>query len=268
VPLNLLHPGDPDFRPEGCRTLHDLTCFAHQKAMEEMFSGALEAGRRRGLGLLLQTPIPLEVRLIDMDGPAAEQDGRRTVAVDDLRSAPLKAFWKGVEGEGWPAHARPVNLSGFVSVLTTQMGTGSRQEFAETSFALLSAQYMLLSLHLGYHFTTFESLCTPEPGKNYIRMQLKGGGASADRRARRIRLVMELLSRMGFEHASRGDFLDSSLSYVDEATITDRLQLLGRLTMLTKQLDMALSNDRITEWYAEDFARKLGLQDAQGGRRT
>ena len=231
-----------------------------------MFSGALEAGRRRGLGLLLGTPIPLEVRLIDMDGPAAEQDGRRTVAVDDLRSVPLKAFWKGVEEEGWPAHARPVNLSGFVSVVTTQMGTGSRQDFAETSFALLSAQYMLLSLHLGYHFTTFESLCTPEPSKNYIRMQFKGGGASADRRARRIRLVMDLLSRMGFEHASRGDFLDSSLSYVDEATIADRLRLLGRLTMLTKQLDMALSNDRITEWYAEDFARKLGLEDAEGGQ--
>ncbi len=199
-----------------------------------------------------------------MDGPAAEQDGKRKVAVDDLRSAPLKAFWKGVEEEGWPAHARPVNLSGFVSVVTTQMGTGSRQDFAEASFALLSAQYMLLSLHLGYHFTTFESMLTPEPSKNYIRMQFKGGGASADRRTRRIRLMMDLLSRMGFEHASRGDFLDTSFSYADEAAIADRLRLLGRLTMLTKQLDMALSNDNITDWYTEDFARKLGLEGPDG----
>ena len=30
--------------------------------------------------------------------------------------------------------------------------------------------------------------------------------------------------------------------------------------MLTKQLDMALANDSITVWYAEDFARKLGLE--------
>jgi pyruvate,water dikinase len=260
VPLNLLHPAAPEFRPEGCRTLHDITRFAHQKAMEEMFSGALEAGRNRGIGLRLKTTIPLEVRLIDMEGPAAEQDGRRQVSVDALRSAPLKAFWKGVEEEGWPAHARPVNLSGFVSVVTTQMGTGSRQDFAETSFALLSEQYMLLSLHLGYHFTTFEAMLTPEPSKNYIRMQFKGGGASADRRARRIRLVMDLLSKMGFEHASRGDFLDTNLSYVDEATIADRLRLLGRLTMLTKQLDMALSNDAIARWYTEDFALKLGLE--------
>jgi pyruvate,water dikinase len=262
APLNLLHPGAPEFRADECRTLHDITRFAHQKAMEEMFSGALEAGRQRGIGRLLDTTVPLEVRLIDMDGEASEQDGRRKVAVDDLRSAPLKAFWRGVEEEGWPAHARPVNLRGFVSVVTTQMGTGSRQDFAETSFALLGSRYMLLSLHLGYHFTTFESMLTPEPSKNYIRMQFKGGGASADRRARRIRLVMSLLSRMGFEHASRGDFLDTSFSYADEASVADRLRLLGRLTMLTKQLDMALSNDAIGEWYTEEFARKLGLADS------
>jgi pyruvate,water dikinase len=260
VPLNLLHPSAPEFRAKGCRTLHDITRFAHQKAMEEMFSGAAEAGRRRRIGLRLQTPIPLEVRLIDIDGSPARQDRRRKIALDDVTSAPFRAFWRGVEEQGWPAHARPVNLTGFVSVVTTKMGTASREDFAEASFALVSAQYMLLSLHLGYHFTTFESMCTPEPSKNYVRMQFKGGGASSDRRVRRIGLVMDLLSRMGFEHASRGDFLDSSLSYADEATVAERLRLLGRLTMLTKQLDMALANDSVTRWYTEDFARKLGLE--------
>jgi pyruvate,water dikinase len=265
VPLNVLHPGAPEFRPAGCQTLHDITRFAHQKAMEEMFSGAMEAGRRRGFGLRLQSTIPLEVRVIDMDGSPAEQDGRRRVKVDDLGSVPLKAFWRGVEGEGWPSHARKVNLSGFVSVVTTQMGTGSRADFAEASFALVSTRYMLLSLHLGYHFTTFESMCTPEPSKNYIRMQFKGGGASADRRIRRIGLVMDLLSRMGFEHATRGDFLDTSISYADEGAIADKLRLLGRLTMLTKQLDMALANDKVSRWHAEDIARKLGLEPGPGG---
>jgi pyruvate,water dikinase len=266
VPLNLLHPGAPDFRPEGCRTLHDIARFAHQKAMEEMFSGALETGRHHGLGLRLHTDIPLDVRLIEMDAPADHQDGKRRVAVEDLRSVPFQAFWEGVEEVGWPAYARPVNLSGFVSVVTTQMGTGSREDFGEASFALLSARYMLLSLHLGYHFTTFEALCTPEPSKNFIRMQFKGGGAAPDRRLRRIRLVMDLLTRMGFEHASRGDFLDTRLSYADEAGICHRLRLLGRLTMLTKQLDMALSNDEITRWYVKEFAAKLGLEP--GGAQT
>jgi pyruvate,water dikinase len=99
-------------------------------------------------------------------------------------------------------------------------------------------------------------------------MQFKGGGASADRRSRRIGLVMDLLSEAGFEHASRGDFLDTSFSYGDEAATTDRLRLLGRLTMLTKQLDMALSNDGIAEWYTRDFARKLGLEPPHGQGET
>jgi len=29
---------------------------------------------------------------------------------------------------------------------------------------------------------------------------------------------------------------------------------------MTKQLDMALSNDAIARWYAEDFMKKLGLE--------
>jgi pyruvate,water dikinase len=259
VPLNLVHAGAPEFRPEGCRTLHDIARFAHQKAMEEMFGEAAIAARERRLGLVLRTAIPLEVRLIDMDEPTPHRDRKGGIPVEELRSVPLKAFWRGVEEEGWPSHARPLDLRGFVSVVTAQMGTGSREDFAETSFALASSQYMLLCLHLGYHFTTFESLCTPEPSRNYVRMQFKGGGASADRRIRRTVLLADLLSRMGFEHASRGDFLDTCVSYLDEAATIETLRLLGRLTMLTKQLDMALSNDAVARWYTEDIARKLGL---------
>jgi pyruvate,water dikinase len=258
VPLNLVHAGAPEFRPEGCRTLHDITRLAHQKAMEEMFGEAAPAPRHGGLGLALRTTLPLEVRLIDMDEPAA-RDRKGGIPVDELRSVPLKAFWRGVEEEGWPSHARPLDLRGFVSVVTAQMGTGAREDFAEASFALASSQYMLLSLHLGYHFTTFESLCTKEASRNYVRMQFKGGGASVDRRIRRTSLMADLLARMGFEHACRGDFLDTSVSYLDEAATIETLRALGRLTMLTKQLDMALANDAVARWYTEDIARRLGL---------
>ena len=64
---------------------------------------------------------------------------------------------------------------------------------------------------------------------------------------------------MGFENASRGDFLDASLAYQDAETLLRNLRLVGRINILTKQLDMALSTDEITEWYTEDFMKKLGL---------
>ena len=117
---------------------------------------------------------------------------------------------------------------------------------------------------MGYHFTTIEALCTPESSKNYIRVQHKGGGASLDRRTRRVSLIMGLLGRLGFEHRGKGDFLDSAVSYLDARASLETLTLVGRITMLTKQLDMALSNDTIARWYQQDFAKKLGLAPPAG----
>ena len=96
---------------------------------------------------------------------------------------------------------------------------------------------------------------------NYIRMQFKEGGAVVKRRIRRIKLLVDILSRLGFENFSKGDFLDTRLTYRDADSIKKGLYDLGRLTMLTKQLDMALSNDSIAAWYTRDIMRKLGLED-------
>jgi pyruvate,water dikinase len=146
------------------------------------------------------------------------------------------------------------------------MTQANREEFSEISFAILAEDYMILSLRMGYHFTTVESLCTPESGKNYVRMQYKEGGASPERRARRIQLLMNVLSRQGYEHHSKGDFLDSRIAYQDAELMYRRLFDLGRLTILTKQLDMALSNDAIRDWYAKDIMAKLGIDP--GGDKT
>jgi hypothetical protein len=50
------------------------------------------------------------------------------------------------------------------------------------------------------------------------------------------------------------------LTYRPAVKICRSLYQLGRLTMLTKQLDMALSNERIAEWYTRQISRKLGIE--------
>jgi hypothetical protein len=76
---------------------------------------------------------------------------------------------------------------------------------------------------------------------------------------RRLHLITTILSTLGFRNMSEGDTLDSRVTYLEQDAVLKRLGLLGRLMIMTKQLDMALANDKITEWYIKDFMKKLGL---------
>lgn len=257
-PLNLIHPNSPEFVIERCETFHDITRFCHQKAMEEMFIRAKGARKEEKAALVMKTEIPVEVRVvyIDRDPWDLHRDG--TVSQDEIDSPPMKAFWDGVREEGWPVGPAPGAMGERISAVHTGQG-GSRGSFIEKIFAILGREYMILSLRMGYHFTTVEAMCTADPGRNYIRMQFKDGGSSLERRSRRVNLLVEVLTRMGLESVSKGDFLDTMIAYQESGAMLEKLRLMGRLTILTKQLDMALSNDAITRWYTNDILNKLGL---------
>lgn len=266
APLHLLHPSDPSFVPSNCRTLHDITRFAHQKAMEEMFCRMSNLEGTAEFGQHLESDIPLPVRVLYVDRPPSQVSRQDRLTDQDFGSGPMEAFWTGVRQQGWPSGPTP-SKPPFKNVLKTRDSNRGVSSYTVKSYAVLGSNYMMLCLHLGYHFTTIEALCTQDTNKNYVRMQYKDGGASLERRVRRIRLVATLLSHIGFENASQADFLDASFTYADCRTMREKLEMLGRITMLTKQLDMALSNDAITEWYTKDFLKKLGLLDerATGG---
>ncbi|MFH1573862.1 MAG: PEP/pyruvate-binding domain-containing protein [Acidobacteriota bacterium] len=259
--LNLVRPADPKFRIENCRTLHDITRFAHQKAMDEMFARAKRLGRKERIGRRLKTELPLEVHIIYVDQELDRMREGRWIHEDSIACIPLRAFWSGVRKEGKVTGSPPAEANGPFSGLATRASAPDRGEFIESSYAILGREYMIISLGLGYHFTTVEAMCTGEPSKNYIRIQYKGGGAALDRRIRRILLMCDLLSKLGFEHSGEGDFLDSSLAYLDAGGILRTLEMLGRITMMTKQLDMTLANDAIARWYTQDFSRQLGLEE-------
>jgi pyruvate,water dikinase len=258
-PLNLAHPEDPGYTPENCRTYHDIVRFVHQRAMEEMFTLGNNIRDKDRIGFTLTSDIPLKVMIIHINRDTKELRRARAVTEDELASEPMEAFWSGIKEEGWPSRASAGRGRG--ASVSSGLSTNIESEFSESSFALLSDEYMLLSLRMGYHFSTVEAMCTDNPSNNYIRFQCKGGGAKLERRARRIKLYIELLTRMGYVYAGTSDFIDARITYQDREAIARHLHLLGRITVMTKQLDMALSNDAITEWYARDFLKKLGIQD-------
>jgi len=255
-PLRLLHPTDDDFIPENCVTFHDITRYAHQKAMEEMFQSAREMGGREKIGVKFKSDLPIDINIIYIDRDMSAHT-RGTITEHDLESDPMAAFWKGIKAEGWPSRPWIVQRS---TVKGTDRSDNERHIYSTSSFAVLSREYMILSLAMGYHFTSIEAMCTDSPGKNYISMQYKEGGASLDRRIRRIKLLARILSHLGFAQHRRGDFLHSILSYQERDEIEKKLFMLGRLTLMTKQLDMALSSDSVTDWYTRDFMKKLGLE--------
>jgi pyruvate,water dikinase len=263
-PLTLINPSAPEFQVENCRTFHDLTRFAHQKAMEEMFVGARKMEYKDRIGRRLKSNIPLGVDIIYIDQPPPGPQERRFIEEEEIASLPMRAFWGGILKQGWPK-TPPTDLKGFMTVMANDMTRGAVPEFSENSYAILSREYMLLSLRMGYHFSTIEALCTDAESKNYIRVQYKAGGAPLDRRARRIRLLASLLTQMGFESSSQGDFLDAIITYHSSSALLSRLRQLGRISLMTKQLDMALANDAIAQWYAEDLTKKLKWnEDGEG----
>ncbi|MEJ2722928.1 MAG: PEP-utilizing enzyme, partial [bacterium] len=258
VPLNLVSPGSPDFRPENCATYHDITRFAHQRALDEIFK-ITESGLRGAQSApVLETDIPLKVNVLTVDKSTESLNQKRKIGEDEIPSVPLRAFWSGIKSVGWP-HPPPLSVKGFVSVLATSADGGekSRTGFSENSFALVSNDYMNFSIRMGYHFSTIESMCTDAPEKNYIRMKFQSGGASIDRRRRRIRLIINILKEMDFESESKGDFLDARVDYNNKEESIYKLRRLGALSVHTKQLDMALSSDEVAAWYEQEIKGKL-----------
>ena len=252
-PLRLLHPDDDDFQVENCVTLHDITRYAHQKATEEMFYRATDIADKERIGLRLKTDVPVTVGLVYLDRGRRASGRRGWVKEEDLGSIPMRAFWNGVKQEGWP------QSGGDEHALKLTLKDRGALPFSENSFAALSEEYMILSLRFGYHFATVEALCSDNINKNYINLQFSHGGSTFDRRARRVSLMTTILREMEFECRTKGDFLEATVSYKDAEAMVSKLTRLGRLTIMTKQLDMALSTDQVASWYLNDFLKRLDL---------
>ena len=67
-PLNLLDPDSPDFKADQCRTLHDLTRFCHEKAMDAMFTPDVERALDSDRVSRLITDLPLNLFILDLGG--------------------------------------------------------------------------------------------------------------------------------------------------------------------------------------------------------
>ncbi|NWF51835.1 MAG: hypothetical protein HXY47_01985 [Nitrospirae bacterium] len=255
VPLNLVYLRVDTFKPELCKTFHDITHFVNEISLEEMFKISNRPNIKGGEAVRLILKIPLKIYVIDLNSGILTSS--EMISIDNISSIPMNAFLKGILSMRWPG-PRPKNVSGLASVVAniTIDPSIKRDRGWGKSFAIISREYMNFNIRLGYHLSTVEAYTCDNIYNNYIRFHFKGGGASIDRRIRRTRLIEEILKKLDFDVDRIGDMLNACINRHERSVIEEKLNILGRLTVYTKQLDMIMFSDAFVDCYLKEFIKE------------
>ena len=274
TPLHLLDPDAPEFAPQHCRSLHDITRFCHEKAVRLMFDD--DAGVSRRMGKQLKAGAKLQYWVVDMGGGFTRPVSGPVVDLSEIASRPMLALWEGMVAVPW-AGPPGSGAAGFMSVvfesaMNPELESTAPTTMAERNFFIIGEHYMILQARYGYHFCTVECLAGEDSHENFVNFQFKGGAADRERRRLRARMLAGLLEGHGF----RADVKDNSLFAVAEgfgATETlKKTRLLGYLLIHSRQVDMIMLEsaraEALREKLAEDMAALAEKSLNVGEKRT
>ncbi len=250
-------PGEPtaaSISTAACSCLQEVLEAVTDQRLQEMFCLSLRSRVTKKQAASLVTGRLVPILVVDVGGGLSSPGP--TVNLDDIASIPYKAFLTGMLSIPWPK-ARPVDMKGFISVVgVTSTTPRAEDQLQKVSVAILAREYMNFSLCLGYHASTIEAYVGRPATCNYLRFHYEGGAASVERRVRRLRLIQGILTRLGFEVDITGDLLDGRKTGEDETTCLHLLEILGRLEVFTKQMDMVMTDDEVVYGYIDDFMAK------------
>jgi pyruvate,water dikinase len=257
LPLRLVDPRSPDFSPDNCRSLHDLGRLVHEFSYTEMFKISDLVSAREGYAVKLAAAIPLDLFLIDLGGGLTGADPEaHKVTSEQVASVPLQAVLRGMLHEEVRAREpRPVQLSGLMSVMREQLlaAPNVEERFGDRSYAIISDKYLNFSSRVGYHYSVLDAYCGDTVNKNYITFSFKGGAADDVRRGRRVRAIAIVLMGLDFSVEVKGDRVDARLQKYDSPVIQEKLDLIGRLLIFTRQMDMLMTSEAGVEAVAQNF---------------
>ena len=262
TPLNLVDPHARDFAPQACRSLHDITRFIHEKAVEALADlNYRHHWHNAAAGRKLVLDIPLDLVMIDIHDGLAETDEKTPVTRQQVRSAPMQAFLDGLCAPGvWSREPMSVDFSSFMSSLTRTFSahTVNPQQVGR-NLAVISRHYANINLRLGYHFNMIDAYISEHVNDNYAYFRFIGGVTDPQRRSRRARLIYDTLAQHDFSVDLRGDMVIGRIKKLDAASMADKMVLLGQLVGFTRQLDVKMTSDAQVGTFAREFEQLLKM---------
>ncbi|MEW6500543.1 MAG: PEP/pyruvate-binding domain-containing protein [Thermodesulfobacteriota bacterium] len=254
--LHLVDPLMQNFRPEGCKTFHDILRFIHETAVLTLVDiGRDEACLPGGkLARPLDLPIPTGILVIDIGGGVAAEAPADRLSFADIRSVPFRAILSGMLfPEVWHRAAMAVGFRDMMhSILSAPQDAVSGQ-YTGRNIAIISDTYVNLCFRFGYHFNIVDAFCHEVERDNHIYFRFLGGATDIAKRSRRATLIATILEAFDFSVRTRGDLVIARTSNLVQSEMERTLDILGRLIGFTRQLDVQMTDDAAVERYAEAF---------------
>jgi pyruvate,water dikinase len=241
-----------NFMPEGCLTLHDIIRLVHEKAVAELFSAdhSDETLLKNNMAVRLDTPLPSDIFIIDIGGGLHLQEEKSSVTLGEINCIPFKSLISGMMHPDLVGTEGPV---GGKDSLTAP--EASVMKYTGKNVAVISREYMNLSLRFGSHFNMIDSYCSDNVKDNHIYFRFVGGAADLSGRSRRAELLTDILKECDMEVNKRGEIIIARTGNITRPEAEEILNAIGRMIIFTRRLDLLMDDDRTIEHYFNTFRK-------------